>query len=139
MKKETLEELKTRKILLEEELEVFDEKWDKKRFAPDANEEDFTWDKFCKARSPYDNPLSIVDKEIRLIETNFTMGSHKDYGDLFLMKDWVDCCRRGGFIDYDGFGHYSTLTEESSFEVYPSDVKANKVRKDFTHVMWYNR
>lgn len=55
------------------------------------------------------------------------------------MEDFISHCECGGFIDYDGFGRYSTEDKESNIEITPSDIKVNEYRKDFTHVMWYNR
>ena len=61
------------------------------------------------------------------------------YGDLFTMKDWLECVECGGIIDYDGYGNYATETERSNIEVRPSDVKKGKIDKTWTHVVWYNR
>jgi len=81
----------------------------------------------------------VTGREIRLKETDYAMKPQDSIGDIFPIASWISNCRSGGFIDYDGFGHYATLTEESSIMVYPSDVKAGKIRNDFTHVIWYNR
>jgi hypothetical protein len=62
-----------------------------------------------------------------------------DYGDLFTMKDFKDNVACGGFIDYDGYGEYATKEMVSDVTIYPSDIRANIYRDDFTHVMWYNR
>jgi len=67
------------------------------------------------------------------------MGPHPKYGDLFTMKHWLECVEVGGFIDYDGYGHYATETQTSNIEVKPSDVKKGKIDKTWTHIMWYNR
>jgi len=48
----------------------------------------------------------------------------------------VNC---GGFIDYDGIGNYATNTQMSNIEIYPSDIKSGTYRKDFTHIVWFNR
>jgi hypothetical protein len=45
----------------------------------------------------------------------------------------------GGFIDYDGIGNYATNTQMSNIEIYPSDIKSGTYRKDFTHIVWFNR
>lgn len=71
-------------------------------------------------------------------------------GDLMTMEEFINSVKAGLFIDYDGFGNYSdgkrvlqrTLSKENNYEpliVKPSDVKKGKIRKGFSHVVWYNR
>ena len=50
-------------------------------------------------------------------------------------------CKGGGFIDYDGFGVYADKEKKmkTNIKLYPSDITSGKYRKDFTHVIWYNR
>lgn len=63
-----------------------------------------------------------------------------DYGDLMTIKEWVDCVKCGGFIDYDGDGVYATETQKSNKFIKPSHVKRFPMRdKEFTHIVWYNR
>jgi hypothetical protein len=62
-----------------------------------------------------------------------------DYGSHMLLKDFVDCCNDGVFIDYDGAGYYATETEESDICANPSDIVCGNIRTDFSHVMWYNK
>lgn len=63
-----------------------------------------------------------------------------DIGDLMTMKDWLECVADGGFIDYDGYGHYATETEmDESVVVRPSDVAAGKIDLSRTHIVWFNR
>ncbi len=65
---------------------------------------------------------------------------NKENGDLFSINTFIDYCKSGGFINYDGFGHYSDGTIVFyELEIYPSDItKGNNVR-NFSHVVWYNR
>lgn len=62
-----------------------------------------------------------------------------DYGDLMTMEAFIDTCECGGFIDYDGIGRYATETQESDIEILPSDITMGVYRKDFSHVVWFNR
>lgn len=55
------------------------------------------------------------------------------------IEEFIEYCNDGVFIDYDGYGKYVIENKMSDITIYPSDVKMNKVRKDFTHVMWFNR
>lgn len=60
-------------------------------------------------------------------------------GELFSIEEFIDYCESGAFIDYDGTGYYATETLKSYIEICPSDIKRGIYRKDFTHVVWYNR
>ena len=62
-------------------------------------------------------------------------------GDLMELEDFIECCESGGFIDYDGFGHYSDGKRESSVSIAPSMAAEGMIirRPEFTHVVWYNR
>lgn len=63
-----------------------------------------------------------------------------EYGDIFTMKHWLECVAEGCFIDYDGHGEYSDgKVLFSGVRVRPSDVKACRVDRSFSHVVWYNR
>jgi len=59
--------------------------------------------------------------------------------DIYTIKQFIDMCKGGGFIDYDGFGVYAFEDKKSDIHVYPSDVQKGIIRNDFTHVVWYNR
>lgn len=60
--------------------------------------------------------------------------------DIYTLKDFIDCCTSGGFIDYDGYGHYGT-TECHVWNtfVHPSDITRGRIDYRFSHVIWYNR
>jgi len=59
---------------------------------------------------------------------------------LIPLEEFVTSCKRREFIDYDGFGYYSTTTQEyTDCRVKPSDVVAGKIDHRFTHISWYNR
>jgi hypothetical protein len=62
------------------------------------------------------------------------------YGNHYTLKDFVENCLSGGFIDYDGHGRYATATQETNIGIVPSDVTDNVYIKDkYTHVMWFNK
>jgi RNA polymerase-binding transcription factor DksA len=62
-----------------------------------------------------------------------------DLGDRMSLEEFLKCVACGGFIDYDGYGHYVRGDQESDIAIYPSDVVNNAVRPDFTEIIWYNR
>lgn len=59
------------------------------------------------------------------------------YGDIISLKEWLECCEDGGFIDYDGFGCASNGTHCTKKEYKPS--QRNKLPKGTTHIIWFNR
>lgn len=61
-----------------------------------------------------------------------------NYGDLMTVKDFLEACEVGAFIDYDGSGHpVKDGKMARNVDVYPS--KRDKIPKDATHIMWFNR
>lgn len=60
-------------------------------------------------------------------------------GDHMTLEEFIECCKSGGFIDYDGSGNYATEDKQSDITILPSDIMAGEYRNDFTHVVWYNR
>lgn len=63
----------------------------------------------------------------------------RSYGDKMTIREFVECCKEGLFIDYDGVGYYATDDQESDIFILPSHVSMGMVRTDFTHVIWFNR
>jgi hypothetical protein len=67
------------------------------------------------------------------------------------IADWLDCCARSAFIDYDGHGRWATATQmqkdqpwgrhEMRTEIKPSDTKQPGFAPPewATHVVWFNR
>jgi hypothetical protein len=82
--------------------------------------------------------LIKLEREYKLIE-DYTLNDICG-GDLMTISDFIEGCKVGPlFTDYDGFGYYATKDKESDITVYPSDIMSGVYRKDFTHVVWYNK
>lgn len=60
-------------------------------------------------------------------------------GTRYKFSDFIDMCVSGTLVDNDGFGLYAARKGVSDIEVYPSDITENMYRKDFTHVVWFNK
>lgn len=60
-------------------------------------------------------------------------------GDHMTMKEFVECCECGGFIDYDGYGYYATEKEMTDKVIIPSEVMKGEHDNSYSHVVWYNR
>lgn len=60
------------------------------------------------------------------------------FGDVMTVDEFVSCCRSGGFIDYDGYGHpVKGNLADWKIEICPS--KRKRIPKDATHIVWFNR
>lgn len=67
-------------------------------------------------------------------------------GDLISIQDWINQCKNGGFIDYDGHGNLAVQLPDNTWiigkpNIYPSDItKLNLTLPTWTsHVLWFNR
>ena len=59
------------------------------------------------------------------------------------LKEFIEYCKNGNFIDYDGFGYYSNsrIVHEDNDElrVYPSLITGGIIKHEYKYVHWYNR
>ena len=63
-----------------------------------------------------------------------------EYGDLMLLDEFVESCKGGGLIDFDGSGKYAFKNEMSNVSVYPSNYyKHENIDRDYTHIVWFNK
>jgi hypothetical protein len=97
------------------------------------------WTEFENAMKPYDERLSEASRNYRMVQTPKFVDKVPDYGDKMSLKEFISCCKSGGFIDYDGSGEYIKNGKCSGINIYPSDVEHNKIREDFTKIVWYNK
>lgn len=126
----------------------------KKQLAVSKKEKDKVWEKFMSMsernipyteasdwyeRQPVVRRCEELEQKIRQYDT-YKLTPIPDYGDHMTMEEFAKWCKTGPvFTDYDGFGYYATDKEESDIKVYPSDITSGNYRKDFTHVVWYNK
>ena len=82
--------------------------------------------------------INELGRQLRMIKS-YKLTELSDFGDVMSLEHFIDCVDCGGFIDYDGFGHYVKDGKESDVEIHPSDIKHNMVRKDFDTIIWFNR
>lgn len=59
------------------------------------------------------------------------------------LDEFIEDCKSGCFIDYDGYGYYSNSRTDhenrDNLVVYPSDIMDGKINRDYKYVHWYNR
>lgn len=81
---------------------------------------------------------SKLSRELRMLRAP-EMRPIPSYGNLMTMEEFKEDVDGGGFIDYDGSGNYSDGKEMTNITINPSDIQSNEYRKDFTHVVWFNK
>lgn len=126
--------MKTEKEL-EIDLEKASEEYDEKFANMPLN---LSYPEFQEYLKDVSDKYNSISKSYRLIKTP----NYKEiptYGTLMPLNEFVDCCKSGGFIDYDGSGNYVKNGQMSNITILPSDVKLNMVRKDFDQIIWFNR
>lgn len=101
---------------------------------------DFTTDyeDFINRSKELRSEIKKIKSRMQLIKVP-KLSPIRSYGDKMTLSEFVECCKAGGFIDYDGVGYYATDDQESDVVILPSHVAMGLVRTDFTHVIWFNR
>lgn len=96
------------------------------------------WKEFEGYMKPYSDKVDDLSRQYRMVK----IPTYKDcpkYGDEMSLKNFIENCEDGGFIDYDGSGNYMKNGKMSDISIYPSDVKFGLIRKDFDTMIWFNR
>lgn len=62
-----------------------------------------------------------------------------DYGDVFVLNDFLEMCKDGSIIDYDGIGYYGYSDKMSRVQAIPSEILKEGINDKFTHVIWFNK
>lgn len=87
---------------------------------------------------PFRNKIESIDRELRYIKP-IKYEPLPNYGDIMTLESFINAIECGAFIDYDGFGEYISANKLTGILVKPSDLKYNKIRKEFNHIIWFNR
>ncbi len=94
-------------------------------------------EKLCE--SCHERFLCYTSEHPTPLEPFMKLKNGETLGDLFTLANFEEYCKTGMFVDYDGSGYYATENGVSRIEANPSEVRAGKVIRAFTHVMWYNK
>lgn len=101
--------------------------------------EGLSYKDFCERAKDVKEQLYFIGKHMRLKKSPTVEYGKEWKGDLYTLERFIDLVKNGGFIDDDGFGYYATDEVKSDITIYPSDIMENIYRKDFTHIIWFNR
>lgn len=94
---------------------------------------------FKEQATPIRQKLYFIEKYIRLKQSP-TIDYGKEWnGDIIPIEKFIELSENGSFMDYDGIGYYSVDNAKSDITACPSDFIENIYRKDFTHIIWFNK
>lgn len=80
-----------------------------------------------------------ISRDMRLIQEPEIEFGKEWKGETLTMEDFIAGCKDETYIDLDGFGYYASEFGKSDIMIYPSDIMLGKYRKDFSHVIWFER
>lgn len=75
---------------------------------------------------------------VKFKKTNLYGCGPENHDDVYTVEEFINCCKRSSFIDYDGHGYpvKNSLADETIC-IKPS--RFNAIPEDATHIVWYNR
>ena len=77
-------------------------------------------------------------KQVKFVLTNLYGSTPEGHDDVYTVAEFNDLCKRGLFIDYDGFGYpVKDHMADETWVVKPS--KRKHIPSDATHIVWFNR
>lgn len=62
-----------------------------------------------------------------------------EYGDHMTIAEFTENVKDGGFTDWDGHADGATATHKLDITLSCDDVLKGRIRKEITHVVWYNK
>lgn len=130
-----LEQLETR---MEELTKIIQQKQDDFLNGPDDHGDEESMYRFMSCAEREQKEYEKLSRQYRVL-VDASLENWDGNGDMMFLETFVSYCKGGGFIDDDGFGNYSDGTHVYDVEIYPSDVTVGNYRKDFTHIIWYNK
>lgn len=100
--------------------------------------QNLSWDEYQRVTLNEREAFHAANREYRTLQTPI-MEEIPLYGDMMTMEEFIHSVNSGEFIDYDGCGNYANEDKMSDIVVIPSDITSGVYRKDFTHIVWFNR
>lgn len=123
----------------------------KKRIAANREMLDKIWDeddgssyeKYQEKCFPYNEDNFALSTAMILTmdrdEIEVTPMDEADVECSMTIKEFTACCRTGFITSWDGDGVYATADGITKLGANPEAFKLGYIRKDFTHVCWYNK
>lgn len=134
-----IEELEKQIEILDEKVDILIREFDKEWFKTSNNK---SFEEYSTKRVAYCQPYlnELIKMKIKFrMNKPYVLEPLPNYGDVMSLKEFIECVKGGGFIDYDGYGHYVKDNQMTDIEIYPSDVKSKNIRNEFDTIIWFNR
>ena len=128
--------LKSYEELVRDE-EVLDNEYNK--LSDECANEGLSYQEFKEKATPIRQKIYFVSKYKRLKQSPSLEYNKEWNGTVFTIEQFIERSESGSFMDYDGYGYYATHNAKSDILIYPSDILEHIYRKDFTHIIWFNR
>lgn len=123
---------------IERQLNVARDEYDK-AFSKLPMDINYSFKQLEEDLKPYTEKVSQLSKLYRLHCPIGELSEIPDYGDVMKMEDFVESCKNGWFIDYDGYGNYIQDDKMTDIVILPSDIKSGVFRRNFEKIIWFNR
>ena len=98
---------------------------------------DGDYNNFLASISPIIKNIDDIEYKISLISDVNWVDIPK-YSDIMTLKTFIEFVNENIFVDLDGYGYYSDGCKMSNFIVYPSDIKKERIRNEYSHIVWFN-
>src|ERR1035437_8129243 len=98
-----------------------------------------TYDEYEIAIAPFQAKLRALDRELRMIMQYELIDKIDNDDDVMTIKEFINAVKSGLFIDTDRYGRYVKDYKKTNIIILPSDVKYQKIRRDFDTIVWFNK
>lgn len=101
---------------------------------------DLSHDDYLKKMKPYSAKTRRASRAYRKVKS-YKLDDLPDYGDVMPLDEFIDCCKHGTFINYDGYGYYVKDGKQTDIKIHPTDITEGKmaIRKEFDTIIWFNK
>jgi hypothetical protein len=97
------------------------------------------WEEYIEKSKDVYEKIFLIEREMRLLKTP-TLDFNKEWkGTTYTIEAFKEMCDNEEINDEDGFGYYAIINAKSDVLAMPSDFVDNQYRKDFTHIIWFNK
>ena len=94
-----------------------------------------SWDDFVNETRPLKTSIFELEKEIRKVQPVGYEVAEKWKGKIITLEEFIKDAKEGTINDTTAIYYYSDGNTKTDVRVYPSDVLAEMLRDDLTHVM----
>lgn len=122
---------------LQREKERLEDRYDE--ISDECAKEGLSYKEFQKKSESVKEQIYLICKYIRLKQDPSLQYDKEWFGDLMTLEEFIAMCQHNMFVDDDGYGYYATENAKSDILLYPSDITEGIYRKDFSHVIWFNK